>query len=117
MCIPKRTWHMSVQRKKRMVGYFYLDKTGLPPQDIPHCPPCEYLIDNPLPARVAHVGRTDADGAVTHSWSRNLDPAAGEDINNNTAAARHGANAIIDGTNFSTFLLMRHWQSQRNNKT
>ena len=90
---------MSVQRKKRMVGYFYLDKTGLPPQDIPHCPPCEYLIDNPLPARVAHVGRTDAGGAVTHSWSRNLDPAAGEDINNNTAAAHPGANAIIDGTN------------------
>ena len=56
--------------KKRMVCYFYLRKTGLPPKDIRNCPPCEYLIDNSLPAYVAADGGS---GAVTPAWSRNYD--------------------------------------------
>eukprot|EP00956_Cyclotella_meneghiniana_P020245 scaffold35423_cov36-Cyclotella_meneghiniana.AAC.1 len=68
--------------KKRMVCYFYLRKTGLPPKDIRNCPPCEYLIDNSLPAYVAADGGS---GAVTPAWSRNYDPDANKDINNNTA--------------------------------
>eukprot|EP00956_Cyclotella_meneghiniana_P003862 scaffold4653_cov53-Cyclotella_meneghiniana.AAC.1 len=80
--------------KKRMVRYFYLHKTGRAPQDIQQYPTCEYL--NPLPDNVTDVGES----AVTPARSRNRDTAADEDINNsNTAAARSGDNAIIDGAN------------------